>query len=98
MKAFLTKWIPPRADFLPTMTEQEAGQMQAHGAWLEDHLHNGRIVAHGPVLDPAGSYGVALWQLQDDQDISELTAQDPIIRAGIGHYAHFPMLQLKAHG
>jgi uncharacterized protein YciI len=96
MKAYLTKWVPPRADFLPTMTAQGAEQMQQHSAWLSDHLEQGQIVAHGPVMDPAGSYGVAIWQIQDDQDITALTAQDPIVQAGNGHYEHFPVLQLKA--
>lgn len=97
MKAYLTKWLPPREDFLPTMTSAEQELMQQHGAWLTGMMDKG-LVAHGPVIDPAGGYGVALWQIGDDADIAALTAQDPIIVAGIGRYEHFPMVQLKTRG
>lgn len=94
MKAYLTKWIPPRPDFLPTMTPEEQSLMQRHGD-LQTELRTQRlIVANGPVTDPAGTYGVALWEIEDDVDIEDLTAQDPIILAGLGHYEHFPMLML----
>src|SRR4051794_21253394 len=98
MKAYLTKWVPPRDDFLPTMTEQEGRLMKQHGEWQTNLLQQGLILAHGPVIDPAGSYGVAIWQIENDADIAALTAQDPIVRAGVGHYEHFPMIQVKARG
>ncbi|HEY0212937.1 MAG TPA: YciI family protein [Paenirhodobacter sp.] len=98
MKYFLCKYIPPRADFLPTLNEQERVRMAQHGAFLDDLLAQGIIIAHGPVIDPAGGYGVSLYQIADDQDIAAITAQDPIVQNGLGHYEHFPMLHLKARG
>ncbi|MGY5804449.1 YciI family protein [Rhizobium sp. LEGMi12c] len=96
MKAYLTKWIPPRADFLQTITDEEKALFQQHGDWQTELRGTGQIVAHGPVVDPAGPYGVALWEVEDGADIAALTAQDPIVKAGVGHYEHFPMLQLHA--
>lgn len=96
MKAFLTKFIPPRADFLPTMTPRELDLMKQHGAWLNGLLDQRLVVAHGPVMDPKGGYGVAIWRIADDQDIAALTAQDPVVVAGIGHYEHYPMMQVAA--
>ncbi len=98
MKSYLCKYIPPRADFLATMTDQERAWMDQHGAFLDDLLEQGVVVAHGPVIDPAGGYGVSLYRIADDQDIAGLTAQDPIVRNGAGHYEHFPMLHLKVRG
>jgi uncharacterized protein YciI len=98
MKAYLTKWVPPRDDFLATITEREKELFQQHGDWQTGLRETGQIVAHGPVVDPAGSYGVAIWEIQDDADIAALTAQDPIVRAGVGHYEHFAMMQMRARG
>lgn len=96
MKYYLCKYIPPRDDFLPTMTDQEKQWMAQHGAFLDDLLSQGTIVAHGPVMDPNGGYGVSLYRIADDQDIEAFTSQDPIVKNGAGHYEHHPMLHLKA--
>lgn len=98
MKYYLCKFIPPRADFLATMSADEQEWMKQHGAYLNKLLDQGLIVAHGPVMDPAGGYGVSLFQITDDQDIAALTAEDPIVKNGVGHYEHYPMLHLKTRG
>lgn len=96
MKHFLCKYIPPRADFLATMSEEEKELISQHGAFLDKLIGEGSVVAHGPVLDPSGGYGVSIFQVGDEDDIAAITAQDPIIKAGVGRYEHHPMLQLKA--
>ncbi|KRA75419.1 hypothetical protein ASD89_08210 [Caulobacter sp. Root656] len=98
MKYYLCKYIPPRADFLTTMSADEAGWIKQHGAYMNELLDQGVIVAHGPVLDPAGGYGVSLYQIGDEQDITAFTAQDPIIKNGVGHYEHHPMPSLRSRG
>lgn len=96
MKYYLCKYLPPRSDFLATMTDGEKMLMRQHGAYLDELLAKGQIVAHGPVMDPSGGYGVSLYRIEDDQDIEALTAQDPIVKNGVGHYEHFSMLHLRA--
>ncbi len=98
MKYFLCKYLPPRADFLATMNADEREWMHQHGAFLNDRLAEGHIVAHGPVMDPAGGYGVSLWVISDAQDIAAITAQDPLVLHGTGHYEHHPMLHLTFRG
>ncbi len=98
MKYYFCKFIPPRANFLATMTPDERELMEEHGKFLDDLLRKGLIVAHGPVIDESGGYGVSLYQVADDQDVEALTAQDPIVRGGVGHYEHFTMLHLKSRG
>lgn len=77
MKYYLCKYIPPRADFLSSMTADEKAWMKQHGAFLDDLLEKGQVVAHGPVMDPSGGYGVSLYQLADDQDIKAITSEAP---------------------
>ncbi|QND55675.1 YciI family protein [Mesorhizobium huakuii] len=98
MKYYLCKYIPPRADFLATMTAAEREWMGEHGVFLNRLLDQGLIVAHGPVIDDTGGYGVSLYQIADDQDIAALTSEDPIVKNGVGHYEHYTMLSLKARG
>lgn len=98
MKYYLCKYIPPRSDFLATMSADEKTWMGQHGVFLDGLLERGTIVAHGPVMDPTGGYGVSLYRIADDQDIAAFTSQDPIVRNGAGHYEHHPMLHLKARG
>ncbi|AMP15755.1 YCII-related domain protein [Collimonas pratensis] len=80
------------------MSADEQKWMKQHGAYLNELLDQGLIVAHGPVMDPAGGYGVSLFQIADGQEISALTSADPIIKNGVGHYEHHPMLHLTARG
>ncbi|WP_332855635.1 YciI family protein [Duganella sp. S19_KUP01_CR8] len=96
MKYYLCKFIPPRANFLTTMSADEQQWMKQHGAYLNQLLAQGVIVAHGPVLDPSGAYGVALYQIADEDDIAALTATDPIVKNGVGHYEHHPMPHLTS--
>ena len=96
MKYYLCKYIPPRADFLTTMSADEQAWMQQHGSYLNHLLEQGVIVAHGPVIDANGGYGLSLYQIEDHQQISALTSEDPIIQHGVGHYEHYTMLHLRA--
>jgi uncharacterized protein YciI len=96
MKYYLCKFIPPRADFLPTLSDEERSLMKRHADYMNELLAQGVIVAHGPVMDPAGSYGVSLYQIADDQEISDFTSEDPVVKNGVGHYEHFAMPSLKS--
>lgn len=98
MKFYLCKYLPPRADFLATMTDIERALMAQHGAYLNELLDKDVIVAHGPVMDEQGGYGVSLYQINDDQEIGDFTSEDPVVKQGVGHYEHYPMLHLKARG
>jgi uncharacterized protein YciI len=96
MKYYLCKFIPPRADFLPTLSDEERSLMKRHADYMNELLAKGVIVAHGPVMDPAGGYGVSLYQIADDQEISDFTSEDPVVKNGVGHYEHFAMPSLKS--
>jgi uncharacterized protein YciI len=96
MKYFLCKYVPPRPDFLATMSAAEQAWMQQHGAYLNRLLEQGVIVAHGPVIDATGGYGVSLYRIGDDDDIAAFTSADPIVKNGVGHYEHYVMPHLAA--
>jgi len=48
----------------------------------------------GPVLDPAGSYGVAIMEVTLEDEIRAIIAKDPTILSGRGfRYEIYPMLR-----
>jgi uncharacterized protein YciI len=96
MAYFFCKFILQRADFLKTMTPDEAKLLKSHGGYLQGLLEQGKVLAHGPVIEPQGGFGLSLFDVQDEKELSQLTDQDPMILAGVGaHYEMFPMLQLR---
>ncbi|MCR8958783.1 YciI family protein [Variovorax sp. S2] len=95
MKYFLARFLPPRADFLATMSPDEVNLMKEHGAFLNDLLQKGVVVAHGPVADPAGGWGLSLYQVEDGQDVRALAQEDPMVRSGGACYEIFSMPHLQ---
>ena len=69
--------------------------MKEHGAFLDQLLAKGIIVAHGPVIEGDSGYGVSLYRIEDDADITQFTSEDPIVKNGIGHYEHYFMPHLS---
>jgi uncharacterized protein YciI len=84
MKYFYTKLHPPRPDFPQTITPAEMALMREHSAYLREFAAKRWVVAFGPVADPAGAFGVGLWEVPDDVDVEAIGAADPVIRAGLG--------------
>ncbi len=99
MKYFLCRFVPPGPDFLKTMTPEQKQLMKAHGDFLQTMLERGGVIAHGPVADPAGGWGLSLFEMADDKsadDVRTIVAEDPMVKAGIGaRYDVLPMLQLR---
>ncbi len=99
MKYFLCRFKLPRTDFLATMTKEEGALLKAHGDYLQSLVEKGKVVAHGPVMDPAGGWGASMFELDDNDDVAALTSGDPMIKAGIGAtYEALPMRQLRYRG
>lgn len=84
---FLIKLIPPRPSFALDMSEEERGLMQQHIAYWAALAEKGVAVCFGPVLDPAGSYGIGVVELANEADLKLLTANDPVTRSG-GLFRH----------
>ena len=92
MRYYFIKLLPPRADFMLTMTGDELALMRAHQNYWRAFAHKGWAVAYGPVADPAGGFGAGFWALPDDQDVSALAGGDPVVKANAGfRYEIAPM-------
>jgi uncharacterized protein len=93
-KYFFLKLIGPRPDFAATMTVEEAKVMQEHGAYLTQFLDTGTLIVMGPVLDPKGPWGMAVFEAGSEEEVRAIIARDPTTLSGLGFgWEIFPMLK-----
>lgn len=87
---FLIKLIPPRPSFTLDMTEEEKRLMQEHVVYWTGLFEKGVALLFGPVIDPAGSYGIGVVEVQTEDELKGLTANDPVTksRSGFRHEAY----------
>jgi uncharacterized protein YciI len=89
---FLLKLIAPRKTFHLDMTEAERQLLAVHGLYWREMLSKGKAVVFGPVIDPDGSWGLGILEVEDEAEAHRLSENDPVIKAGRGfRYEFFPM-------
>jgi len=94
MTYFVARLLPPRPSFLRDMTAEEAGLMAQHGAYLSGLAQDGVAILFGPVDDPKGAWGLAVFRVADEAAVRAITERDPVIVARQGFsYEILPMLQ-----
>ena len=74
---FFVKLTPHRVTFAQDMTADERAVMQEHVAHWTGQMRKGNVVVFGPVLDPAGSYGVGVVAVDEEQQVRSLVDSDP---------------------
>lgn len=80
---------PPRPDFAMTMTESERAVMTEHVEYWKDKMKQGKVYAFGPVMDPAGVYGLGVVGVENELELKDFIANDPAGK--INRYEYFPM-------
>jgi uncharacterized protein YciI len=88
---FAIRLIAPRPTFVDDMTDDERAMMAEHAGYWRQLLADGVAVVFGPVLDPAGPYGLAVIEVDDQQHAERVIAADPAVRGGMKAEA-YPML------
>jgi uncharacterized protein len=86
---FFVRLVAHRPDFVSTMTAEEQATMRAHGAFLRDQLAAGKLVVAGPVFDPAGAFGMGVFEVGSLGELEAILAHDPA--TAIGRYQVAPM-------
>ena len=96
---FLCRLIPPRTDFMQTMTPEERRIMQSHVGYWSSKVAGGTALAFGPVADPKGGYGIGIIKVAGMDEMTALRDADPAMQAGIGFsYDILPMPRLVMAG
>ena len=88
---FVYKLISPRPTFVQDMTGEERAMMAEHSVYWQRLLADGVAVVFGPVLDPAGPYGLAVVEVDDEEQMARVAADDPAVKGGLQTEV-YPML------
>ena len=89
--AFLYRLLPPRPSFPQDMSPEETDVMNRHLGYWQDLLDRKVALAFGPVLDPEGTWGLGLLDLDDEQAARAVGEDDPAVRSGTCTYEVVPM-------
>jgi uncharacterized protein YciI len=91
MSHFMFKLIAPRPTFATDMNEEERKLMLQHAIFWNDLLAKGTALVYGPVLDPKGTYGLAIIEADNEADAQAICTRDPTIKASLHTYELHPM-------
>ncbi len=93
---FVYKLIPPRPSFAVDMSDAERAVMGAHAEYWRGLLDARTAVVFGPVLDPAGVWGLAVVEAGSLDAVRAIGAADPAVTAGVASFDVHPMMGAAA--
>ncbi len=88
-KFYLLKLIPPRPSFAMDMNQAEREIMLQHTVYWKDLMNKGFVVVYGPVLDPAGTYGLGIIKVTSQEQVNTFIEDDPA--SALGKYEVYPI-------
>jgi len=69
-----------------TATQQEEREiMGRHAAYWQPFIDSGQMVIFGPVLDEEGSWGLGVVEAEDEEELREFAAGDPVVVTRTAH-------------
>jgi uncharacterized protein YciI len=95
MKGYVYRLLPPRPGFAFDMSPEERAAMTEHAAYWSRLTAAGKVLAYGPVNDPAGPYGIGIVLAETEAEALAMRDADPAVTAPFGIRAEIaPMLRL----
>ena len=79
MTTFVLRLKAPRPNFALDMSEAEREIMGRHAAHWQPYVESGQMVVFGPVLDTTGSWGLAVVESDDEDELRAFAARDPVV-------------------
>jgi uncharacterized protein YciI len=83
MSHFVYKLIPPRPTFAADMTDAEQAVMGEHAAYWTDLFDEGSVAVFGVVLEEAGAWGLAVVEVDDEEELRAIASDDPAVKTGV---------------
>ncbi|HET7036492.1 MAG TPA: YciI family protein [Thermomicrobiaceae bacterium] len=93
MSAFVFRLKAPRPSFALDMSDEEREVMSRHAAHWQPYIESGQMVIFGPVLDSTGSWGLGVVQSDDEDELRDFAARDPVVTTGTARIELGRMLQ-----
>lgn len=82
MSTFVFRLEAPRPNFALDMTDEEREVMARHAAYWQPFIDSGQMVVFGPVLDGTGSWGLGVIEAEDEDELRQFAAADPVVTTG----------------
>jgi uncharacterized protein len=82
MSTFVFTLKAPRPTFALDMTDEEQEIMGRHAAYWQPFIDSGQMVVFGPVLDNTGSWGLGVVEAENEDELREFAAGDPVVTTG----------------
>jgi uncharacterized protein YciI len=92
MTTFVLRLIAPRPTFAQDMTDDEREIMGRHAAHWQPYLAAGQMVVFGPVLADTGSFGLAVVETEDEDELRAHADADPVVTTGTASFEFGRML------
>ena len=83
--------IPPRPSFPQDITSEERALMDKHSVYFRQHFDLGKLLLYGPVMAPAGAFGVGILEVADEAEARRFGENDPSVRGGLNRFEIYPM-------
>jgi uncharacterized protein YciI len=93
MSTFVFRLKAPRPTFALDMSDEEREVMGRHAAHWQPYIESGQMVIFGPVLDGTGSWGLGVVQSDNEDELRDFAARDPVVTTGTGSIEIGKMLQ-----
>jgi uncharacterized protein YciI len=93
MSTFVFRLKAPRPNFALDMSDEEREVMGRHAAHWQPYIESGQMVIFGPVLDDTGSWGLGVVESDDEDELRDFAARDPVVTTGTASIELGKMLQ-----
>ena len=72
--------------------------MQEHVRYTQEKFLAGKVLLYGPVMAPAGAFGMAVFAVADETEVREVLKNDPTVLGGLNTFEVYPMRVGAAQG
>jgi len=73
------------------ITPDEMALMMQHIQYTKTKFDAGQVLIYGPVMVPAGAFGMAVFEANDEAEVREVLQNDPSVLAQLNTFEIYPM-------
>jgi uncharacterized protein YciI len=95
---FFFRLIPPRTTFPGDASAEELALMKKHADYFAELFTAGKVLLYGPVRSPAGAFGIAILETENEAQAREIAENDPSVLGGLNRFEVAPMRVSQARG
>ena len=70
--------------------------MDEHGRYFQEHFAAGRLLLFGPVMATTGAFGLAVLEVDSEEEAKRFGEDDPSVKAGLNRFEIYPMIVAAA--